>query len=59
VTQVDLEVLQAGGADEREREPHDLHVRLERSIAQQLGADLERLARPPAALGLLAVDLPE
>jgi hypothetical protein len=57
VTQVDLKVLQAGGPDQLEREPHDLHIRLERAVSQQLGADLEHLAGASAALGLLAVDL--
>ena len=57
MTEIDLKVLQAGGADQIEREPDDLHVRLERAVAQQLGADLERLAGPAAPLRLLPVDL--
>ena len=55
VAQVDLEVLQAGGADQRDREPDDLDVGREVALAEQLGADLQHLARPAAALGLLAV----
>ena len=58
VTQIELIVGEPGLAHEREREPHDLHVRVETRGAQQLGADLQRLARPAAALGVLAEHLP-
>ena len=57
VPQVDLEVLQPGGADEREGQPHDLDVRRESAVAEQLGAHLQRLPGAAAALGLLPVDL--
>ena len=56
MAQVDLEVLQAGGPDQRDREAHDLDVGGEVALAQQLGAHLQDLARAAAALGLLAVD---
>ena len=38
---------------QREREPDDLDVGGEVALAQQLGADLQHLARPAAALRLL------
>ena len=56
MAQVDLEVLQAGGPDQRDREAHDLDVGGKVALAQQLGADLQHLARAAAALRLLAVD---
>ena len=56
MAQVELEVREAGGADEREGQAHDLDVGGEVALAEQLGADLEHLPRAAAALGLLAVD---
>ena len=50
--------LQAGGADECDREPHNLDVRREVALPEQLGAHLEHLARAAAALGLLPVHGP-
>jgi len=58
VPQVDLEIPHACRTKERDRDPYNLDVGGQVPLAQQLRTDLEHLARPPAALGLLPVHRP-
>ena len=57
VAQIDLKVLEPGGGQERQGQPYDLDVGGEVALAQQLGPDLEHLARPAPALRILAEHL--
>jgi hypothetical protein len=58
VAHVELEVAHAQLAQQPDGQPQHLHVRLGGSVADQLGAELEGLARVAAPVGALAVDLP-
>lgn len=48
MAKVDLEFPNAGALRQLECKAHDLHVRLNAAVAQELPAGLQNLARPPA-----------
>jgi hypothetical protein len=56
VAQVHLEVAHSRCDQERQSKSNDLDVCIEVTLADQLGADLEGLARPAAALRFLTVN---
>ena len=53
VPQVDLEVLESRGGQQRQGEPDDLDIGGQVALPQQLGADLQHLAGAAASLRLL------